>query len=42
MQNIKKLLLILTFVMGMAGLYGKDENIIAVSDISLKKLTNLK
>ena len=26
MQNIKKLLLILTFVMGMAGLYGKDEN----------------
>ena len=26
MQNIKKILLILTFVMGMAGLYGKDEN----------------
>ena len=22
--------------------YGKDENIIAVSDVSLKKLTNLK
>ena len=29
MQNIKKLLLILTFVMGMAGLYGKDENAIS-------------
>lgn len=26
MQNIKKILLILTFVMGMTGLYGKDEN----------------
>ena len=26
MQNIKKILLILTFVMGMNGLYGKDEN----------------
>ena len=26
MQNIKKILLILTFVMGITGLYGKDEN----------------
>ena len=26
MQNIKRLLLVVTFIMGITGLYGKDEN----------------
>ena len=39
MQNIKKILLILTFVMGMTGLYGKDEN--TIKDLIYKEINML-